>query len=143
MTAERKRLDEANQGKNPWRKWGPYLSERQWGTVREDYSPHGTAWDSFSHDQARSRAYRGGEDGLAGSVLGQAHALGIQPRRHRDDRGSVPASAGWGRHPAILPRLAGREISRVIVVSGTLRGFQASRDGAPAAKPPAPRRERS
>src|SRR4051794_29787556 len=49
-----------------WRTWGPYLSERQWGTVREDYSPDGTAWDSFSHDQARSRAYRWGEDGLLG-----------------------------------------------------------------------------
>ena len=49
-----------------WRRWGPYLSERQWGTVREDYSPNGDAWDYFSHDQARSRAYRWGEDGLAG-----------------------------------------------------------------------------
>jgi hypothetical protein len=49
-----------------WRKWGPYLSDQQWGTVREDYSPHGTAWDYFSHDQARSRAYRWGEDGLLG-----------------------------------------------------------------------------
>ena len=49
-----------------WRRWGPYLSERQWGTVREDYSPDGTAWDSFPHDHARSRAYRWGEDGIAG-----------------------------------------------------------------------------
>ncbi|MFL5281028.1 MAG: glucosidase, partial [Rhodopila sp.] len=49
-----------------WRRWGPYLSERQWGTVREDYSPYGTAWDSFPHDHARSRAYRWGEDGIAG-----------------------------------------------------------------------------
>ena len=49
----------------PWRKWGPYLSERQWGTVREDYSSDGT-WNYFSHDQARSRAYHWGEDGLAG-----------------------------------------------------------------------------
>src|SRR6185369_444920 len=49
-----------------WRRWGPYVSERQWGTVREDYSPHGTAWDSFPHDHARSRAYRWGEDGLLG-----------------------------------------------------------------------------
>ncbi len=46
--------------------WGPYLSERQWGTVREDYSPHGNAWDYFPHDHARSRAYRWGEDGIAG-----------------------------------------------------------------------------
>jgi hypothetical protein len=51
---------------SPWRAWGPYLSERQWGTVREDYSPHGTAWDYFPHDHARSRAYRWGEDGIAG-----------------------------------------------------------------------------
>ena len=50
----------------PWRKWGPYLSERQWGTVREDYSESGDAWNYFTHDQARSRAYRWGEDGLAG-----------------------------------------------------------------------------
>jgi hypothetical protein len=49
-----------------WKKWGPYLSERQWGTVREDYSENGNAWDYFTHDQARSRAYRWGEDGLAG-----------------------------------------------------------------------------
>ena len=49
-----------------WQRWGPYLSERQWGTVREDYSPGGTAWDYFPHDHARSRAYRWGEDGIAG-----------------------------------------------------------------------------
>ena len=66
LDAERRRLEEANQGKQPWRKWGPYLSERQWGTVREDYSPHGTAWEYFPHDHAHSRAYRWGEDGLAG-----------------------------------------------------------------------------
>jgi hypothetical protein len=60
------RLQEAGKAKLPWRKWGPYLSERQWGTVREDYSQDGNAWDYFSHDQARSRAYHWGEDGLAG-----------------------------------------------------------------------------
>ncbi|MGC1449169.1 MAG: glucosidase [Candidatus Sulfotelmatobacter sp.] len=60
------RLQETSTNKIPWRKWGPYLSERQWGTVREDYSEGGNAWDYFSHDQARSRAYRWGEDGLAG-----------------------------------------------------------------------------
>jgi hypothetical protein len=63
---ERQRLAAARTGRKPWRKWGPYLSERQWGTVREDYSPGGDAWDHFTHDQARSRAYRWGEDGLAG-----------------------------------------------------------------------------
>jgi hypothetical protein len=66
LDAERRRLEEANQGKQPWRKWGPYLSERQWGTVREDYSANGGAWEYFPHDHARSRAYRWGEDGLAG-----------------------------------------------------------------------------
>jgi hypothetical protein len=60
------RLEETRTSKIPWRKWGPYLSERQWGTVREDYSKDGNAWDYFSHDQARSRAYHWGEDGLAG-----------------------------------------------------------------------------
>jgi hypothetical protein len=64
--AEQKRLDDARGKGTPWRKWGPYLSERQWGTVREDYSEGGDAWNYFTHDQARSRAYRWGEDGLAG-----------------------------------------------------------------------------
>src|SRR5271170_631860 len=63
---ERMRLDQARTAKTPWRKWGPYLSERQWGTVREDYSHDGNAWDYFTHDMARSRAYHWGEDGLAG-----------------------------------------------------------------------------
>ncbi|HVV71690.1 MAG TPA: glucosidase, partial [Verrucomicrobiae bacterium] len=66
ITAESHRLAEASRGKANWRFWGPYLSERQWGTVREDYSPHGNAWEYFSHDHARSRAYRWGEDGIAG-----------------------------------------------------------------------------
>jgi len=65
LTAEERRLREARTGV-PWRAWGPYLSERQWGTVREDYSDNGDAWSYFSHDQARSRAYRWGEDGIAG-----------------------------------------------------------------------------
>jgi hypothetical protein len=66
MTAEQNRLEEAREEKALWKRWGPYLSERQWGTVREDYSEGGNAWDYFSHDQSRSRAYRWGEDGLAG-----------------------------------------------------------------------------
>jgi len=66
MNAEQTRLEEALNKKTPWKKWGPYLSERQWGTVREDYSESGDAWNYFSHDHARSRAYRWGEDGLAG-----------------------------------------------------------------------------
>jgi Mannosylglycerate hydrolase MGH1-like glycoside hydrolase domain len=63
---EERRLGEALRRSVHWRRWGPYLSERQWGTIREDYSPHGTAWEYFPHDHARSRAYRWGEDGLAG-----------------------------------------------------------------------------
>ena len=65
-TAEHLRLEEARQEKKLWKKWGPYLSERQWGTVREDYSENGDAWNFFSHDHARSRAYRWGEDGIGG-----------------------------------------------------------------------------
>jgi hypothetical protein len=63
---EQKRLNEARESNIGWKQWGPYLSERQWGTVREDYSDNGNAWDYFTHDQARSRAYRWGEDGLGG-----------------------------------------------------------------------------
>jgi hypothetical protein len=65
-TCEQRRLNEGREKGIAWKKWGPYLSERQWGTVREDYSHDGNAWDYFSHDQSRSRAYRWGEDGLAG-----------------------------------------------------------------------------
>src|SRR5437899_12523769 len=67
MTAEHLRLEADRERRLPWKKWGPYLSERQSGTVREGYSQGGDAWQYFSHDQARSRAYRGGEDGVAGS----------------------------------------------------------------------------
>jgi len=66
MIAENRRLDEARKQNIPWKKWGPYLTERQWGTVREDYSASGDAWGYFTHDQSRSRAYRWGEDGLGG-----------------------------------------------------------------------------
>jgi len=66
MTKEEKRLKEDRERKAYWRRWGPYLSERQWGTVREDYSPYGTAWEYLSHEDSRSRAYRWGEDGIAG-----------------------------------------------------------------------------
>ena len=65
-TKEEKRLDEHYGNKKDWLKWGPYLSERQWGTVREDYSADGNAWGYLPHDDARSRTYRWGEDGLAG-----------------------------------------------------------------------------
>src|SRR4030095_12590038 len=65
-TAEHIRLEEARQNEKLWKTWGPYLTERQWGTVREDYSDNGDAWNFFTHDQARSRAYRWGEEGLGG-----------------------------------------------------------------------------
>jgi hypothetical protein len=94
MNAEQSRLEEARTKKAPWKKWGPYLSERQWGTVREDYSESGDAWNYFPHDQARSRAYRWGEDGLAGIS---------------DDRQSLCfALALWnGKDPILKERLFG------------------------------------
>ena len=81
MTAEQVRLEEAANKNVPWKKWGPYLSERQWGTVREDYSEGGNAWDYFSHDQARSRAYRWGEDGdsFLSRYCGNETACAIPP----------------------------------------------------------------
>src|SRR5215831_588124 len=83
-TAEAARLEEMRRGV-AWQRWGPYVSERQWGTVREDYSEHGNAWEYFSHDQARSRAYRWGEDGIGG--FGDAHlnlCLGLALWNGRD-----------------------------------------------------------
>src|ERR1700712_2047934 len=68
MNAEQLRLQQ-----HGWKKWGPYLSERQWSTVREDYSPNGDAWNYFTHDHARSRVYRWGEDGIAGISDDQQH----------------------------------------------------------------------
>ena len=92
--AERQRIEQSRQGVKAWRRWGPYLSERQWGTVREDYSPGGTAWDYFTHDQARSRAYRWGEDGIGGFC---------------DDRQLLCLSVAlWnGRDPLLKERLFG------------------------------------
>jgi len=94
MTREELRLQEAQDRTAHWKRWGPYLAERQWGTVREDYSPHGTAWDSFPHDHARSRAYRWGEDGIAGIT---------------DNHGRLClALALWnGRDPILKERLFG------------------------------------
>ena len=92
-TAEGRRLRAAGPGAR-WRRWGPYLADRQWGTVREDYSPGGTAWDSFPHDHARSRAYRWGEDGLAGFC--------------DDQQAWCLALALWnGRDPILKERLFG------------------------------------
>src|SRR5437870_13403536 len=66
MNAEEKRLEESRTRKAHWKRWGPYVSDRAWGTVREDYSADGEAWEYFPHDHARSRAYRWGEDGIGG-----------------------------------------------------------------------------
>src|SRR6201997_4645884 len=66
VTQEQIRLSESAARTKHWKRWGPYLSERAWGTVREDYSPYGNAWEYFPHDHARSRAYRWGEDGIGG-----------------------------------------------------------------------------
>ena len=92
MNAEIRRLQESHDGTAGWKNWGPYLSERQWGTVREDYSEGGNAWDYFSHDQARSRAYRWGEDGLAGISDRPAAALfraGALERQGPDPQGAA------------------------------------------------------
>ena len=75
--AERERLRADAANRERWKEWGPYLSERQWGTVREDYSAGGTAWEYFPHDHARSRAYRWGEDGIAGFSRRRAAALPV------------------------------------------------------------------
>jgi Glycosyl hydrolase family 63 C-terminal domain len=92
--AEQQRLQDDHERKAYWRRWGPYLSERQWGTVREDYSPDGSCWDYFPHDHARSRAYRWGEDGL----------LGITDRKCR----LCFAIALWnGKDPILKERLFG------------------------------------
>ncbi len=100
MTREEVRLQEARDRTAHWKRWGPYLAERQWGTVREDYSPRGTAWDSFPHDHARSRAYRWGEDGIAGICdnhgrlcLALATARGSAPAIRRAGPGSWPSSS--------------------------------------------------
>ena len=94
MNNEQQRIELARDPQTPWKKWGPYLSERQWGTVREDYSDNGNAWDYFSHDQARSRAYHWGEDGLAGIS--------------DDDQRLCFALALWnGKDPILKERLFG------------------------------------
>src|SRR5204863_10038911 len=73
LTAEELRLRQSSDRAAHWKRWGPYLSERAWGTVREDYSPEGTAWEYFPHDHARSRAYRSNEDGLGGICARHQH----------------------------------------------------------------------
>ena len=99
VTEESRRLEACSKERVPWKKWGPYLSERQWGTVREDYSADGDAWDYFTHDQSRSRAYRWGEDGLGGIC---------------DDKQRLCfALALWnGRDPILKERLFGADQRR-------------------------------
>ena len=83
--AEQDRLDADREGTARWKWWGPYLPARQWGTVREDYSPHGTAWEYFPHDHARSRAYRWGEDGIGGISDNKGHVcLAFSFWNHQD-----------------------------------------------------------
>src|SRR5437773_3689451 len=99
-TAEHRRLKEDADRARNWKRWGPYLSERQWATVREDYSPYGNCWDYFPHDHARSRAYRWGEDGL----------LGITDRQCR----LCFALALWnGKDPILKERLLDRKSTRL------------------------------
>src|SRR5436305_107310 len=91
---EKDRIQEMEAGASPWRLWGPYVSDRQWGTVREDYSEGGDAWSYFPHDHARSRAYRWGEDGIAGIS--------------DDEQRLCVALALWnGRDPILKERLFG------------------------------------
>jgi hypothetical protein len=113
-TAEELRLDEAREKAVPWRQWGPYLSERQWGTVREDYSEDGDAWDYFTHDQARSRAYHWGEDGLAGlsddhQRLCFALALWVQLSSRSRLNSAILSLPVWSRSSASCAR--GRAIA--------------------------------
>ena len=116
-TAEHRRLAEATGraeddlfGANPWYEWGPYLSERAWGTVREDYSADGDAWASFPHDHARSRAYRWNEDGMAG--LSDIHhdlclALALWNGATRSSRSGCSGSPDRRATTARTPRSTG------------------------------------
>ena len=93
---EQKRLNDAREKGIPWKKWGPYLSERQWGTVREDYSADGNAWDYFTHDQSRSRTYRWGEDGIGG--LSDDKQLPLLRARALEREGPDPQGAALRPH---------------------------------------------
>ena len=113
--AEQTRLKNAREAGVPWKKWGPYLSERQWGTVREDYSENSDAWNFFTHDHARSRAYRWGEDGLAGIS---------------DDEQHLSPASSCATNMVSDPSRAARESSRVIrsgaTTSASLNTFMAT-----------------
>src|SRR5271156_1442683 len=96
---EQKRLNDAREAQIPWKKWGPYLSERQWGTVREDYSDNGDAWNYFTHDQARSRAYKWGEDGLGGLCDASVLRAGVVERARPDPEGAHVRAHQQRREP--------------------------------------------
>ena len=108
-TTEQTRLEEVRTKQAPWKKWGPYLSERQWGTVREDYSEGGDAWSCFPHDHARSRAYQWGEEGLAGisddkqRLRADVHR---SPIRNRENTRGRTRKYGSTTIPKTLPSLA-------------------------------------
>src|SRR5206468_141058 len=138
MTEEHRRIAEATRRVAHWRRWGPYLSERQWGTVREDYSPGGTAWEYFPHDHARSRAYRWGEDGLAG--ISDNHrrlrrrSLLRRRRRVREGRHRRDADPHRGHQPRARAgrraRAADAVVSKHVDVGGGLAAAATARDGA-------------
>ena len=149
--AERQRMAQLHAGRHDWRRWGPYLAERQWGTVREDYSADGNAWDYFPHDHARSRAYRWGEDGIGGiqrrpaAPLLRARAL---ERRRPDPQGAAvrPHRAGGqsrrGRQGALLlPRRHADALLHAHALQVPAGGVSRTRELV--AGEPAPRREAS
>jgi hypothetical protein len=120
MNAERQRLEAARERQIPWKKWGPYLSERQWGTVREDYSPNGDAWNFFTHDHARSRAYRWGEDGIAGISDDKQRYF------HGDNGAGLGAShqTGWTGLVAKLIELYGHLDAKTALEGGKGTAFR-------------------
>jgi hypothetical protein len=134
MTAEHDRLSEAREQTAPWKKWGPYLSERQWGTVREDYSENGDAWNYFTHDHARCRAYRWGEDGRR-PVFGDAHKFRDDPHWrdcllfyeyfHGDNGAGLGAShqTGWTGVVARTLHLFGSTTAEQVLSLGKAAGI--------------------
>ena len=104
MSQEDRRLQEARAGQVPWRRWGPYLSERSWGTVREDYSAAGAAWEYLPHDHARSRAYRWGEDGLGGISDDASCSASRSRSGTAATRSSRSAFSAWPATRAIMAR---------------------------------------
>src|SRR5256884_96584 len=108
--SEQSRLQEAYENTKPWYRWGPYLSELQWGTVREDYSADGDAWDYFPHDHARSRAYRWGEDGLLGICEAKQPVVVADP-----EQSILAPSVGSGTSVVVRKVVPGRSVGRVVL----------------------------